>query len=84
MRLTNLAIVSPIGWVLNILVEVEGMNTYANFDVTEVVDGGGSYPVLLGIRWANDILVVINFKKHVMTFENCDIRVITSMDPVEG
>ena len=37
-----------------------------------------------GFLWANDNLTVINFKKHVMTFENCDIKFISSMDPNEG
>ena len=60
------------------------MNTYANFDVIEVVDGGGSYHVLLGIIWADEIMVVINFKKRVMTFESQDMRFITLMDPNEG
>ena len=44
----------PIGQVLHLVVEVEGMKNYANFDVIEVVDDGGSYPALLGIGWAND------------------------------
>ena len=66
------------------VVDVEVMNTYAKFDVIEVVDGGGSYPVLLGIRWANDSMEVINFKKWMMTFENQEIRVISLMDPNEG
>ena len=57
------------------------MNTYADFDVIEVVNGGGSYPTLLGIGWANDSMVVINFKKWVMTFKNQNIRVIAPMDP---
>ena len=60
------------------------MKTYNDFDVIEAVDGGGSYPALLGIGWANDSLAVINFKKRVMTFENRDIWVITLMDPTEG
>ena len=66
----------PIGWVSHLVVEVEGMKTYADLDVIEVVDGGGSYHTLLGIGWANDSMVVINFKKHIMTFENQDIRFI--------
>ena len=74
----------PIGRVLHLAVEVEGMNTYVDFDVIEVVDGGGSYPMLLGMGWDSDSMKVINFKKHVMTFENQDIRVITPMDPNEG
>ena len=64
--------------------EVGGMKTYAGFDVIEVFDGGSSYPTLLGIRWANEILVVINFKKRIMTFENHDIGFIALMDPNEG
>ena len=62
--------VHPIGCVSNLVVDIEGMKTHANFDVIEVVEDGGSYPVLLGIRWANDSMVVINFKKQVMKFEN--------------
>ena len=50
----------------------------------EFVDGGGSYPALLGIKWAKDSMAVINFNKRVMTFENQDIRVIALMDPNEG
>ena len=57
-------------------VEVEGMKSYVDFDVIEVVDGGSSYPKLLGIRWDNDNLVMINFNKCMMKFENRDIRVI--------
>ena len=59
------------------------MKIYVDFDVIDVVDGGGSYPALLGIGWANDSLVVINFKNHVMTFENKAIRVIAPMDSIE-
>ena len=54
----------------NLVVNIEGMKTCAEFDVIEVVGDGGSYPVLLGIGWDNDSMVVINFKKCVMTFEN--------------
>ena len=60
------------------------MKNYAYIDVIQLLDGRGSYPALLGIRWANDSLVVINFKKCVMTFENYDIRVIYLMDLNEG
>ena len=70
LRLVNHAKVSPIGRVPQLLVEVEGLNTYADFDVIEIVDESSSYPVLLGIGWENENLAVINFKKRVMTFEN--------------
>ena len=57
---------------------------HADFDVIEVVEDGGSYPTLLGTRWANDSMAVINFKKWLMTFENQHVRVIDPMDPQEG
>ena len=40
--------------------------------------------MLLGIGWANDNLAVINFKKRVMNFENCDMQIIAPLDPSEG
>ena len=60
------------------------MKTYADFDVIEVDEDGGSYPALLGIGWDNYSMVVINLKKWVMKFENQDVRVIAPMDPQEG
>ena len=60
------------------------MKMYVDFDVIEVVQEGGSYPTLLWIEWDNDSMVVINFKKWVMTFENQDVKVIAPMDPQEG
>ena len=73
LRLVDQAKVQPIGRVSNWFVDVEGMKTYVDFDVIEVVDGGGSYPMLLGIGWANDSMAMIIFKKRLITFENQDI-----------
>ena len=84
LRLANQSKVQPIKCVSNLVVDVEGMKTYVDFDVIEVVDGEGSYTALSGIGWANDSMIVINFKKQMMTFENQDIRVITPMDQSEG
>ena len=84
LRLANQAKVQPIGHVSNLVVDVEGMRTRVDFDVIKDVDGGGSYPALLGIGWANDSMAMINFKKRLMIFENQDIRVIAPMDPNEG
>ena len=63
LRLENQAKFQPIGRVSNLVVDIEGMKTHADFDVIEVVEDGGSYPALLGIGWANDSMAVINFKK---------------------
>ena len=73
LRLANQAKVQPIGSASNLVVDVEGMRTRADFYVVKVIDGWGSYPTLLGIGWANDIMAMINFKKRLMTFENQDI-----------
>ena len=81
LRLANQARVSPIGRVPPLPVKVEGLKTYADFDVIEMVDENNSYPVLLGIGWANENLTFINFKKRVMTLENRDIQIIIPLDP---
>ena len=56
--------------------EVEGMKTYGDFDFIEIIDEGISYPALMGIGLENDFLVVINFRKRVMSFKNYDIWVL--------
>ena len=63
LRLENQEKVQPIAHVSNMVVDIEGMKMHADFDVIEVVKNGGSYPPLLGIGWANDSMMVINFKK---------------------
>ena len=70
LRLENQAKVQPIGRVSNLVVDIEGMKTHVDFDVIEVVEDGGSYLTLQGIGWDNDSMVVIDFKKCIMTFEN--------------
>ena len=57
--LANEVKVQPIGRVSNLVVDIEGMKTRADFDVIEFVGDGGSYPMLLGIGWANDIMAVM-------------------------
>ena len=63
LQLANQAKVHPIGCFSNLVVDIEGMKTHADFDVIEVVEYGGSYPALLGIGWDNNNMAVINFKK---------------------
>ena len=84
LRLANQAKVQPIEHISHLVVDVEGMKTYVDFDVIEVLDGEGSYPAFFWTIWANDSMAVIKFKKRMMTFENQDIRVIAPMEPSEG
>ena len=60
--LANQAKIHPIGRVSNLVVDIEGMKTHAEFDVIEVFEDGGSCPTLLGIGSDNYSMVVINFK----------------------
>ena len=70
--LANQAKVHPIGRVSNLVVDIEGMKTCADFDVIEVLGEVG---------WDNDSMAIIDFNKRVMTFENQDVWVIAPMDP---
>ena len=82
-RLAKQARVTLIRRVPRLVMEVEGMNNDVDFDVIDVIDGRVSYPVLLGIVWANETLAVINFKKHIINFENEYIIIIAPMDHIE-
>ena len=63
---------------------MEGLKNYAYFGVIEIFDESSSHPVLLGIGWENENLAVINFKKRVMNFENCNMWIISPLDLSEG
>ena len=82
--LANKDTVTTIMRVSHLDVEVESMKTYIDFDVNEFADGGGSYVALLAIGWANGSMEGMNFKKHIMTFANQDIKCIAPMDPNQG
>ena len=51
------------------MIDIEGVNALANFEVIEIVDDSNPYPALLGIDWAIDMNGVINLKKRTMSFE---------------
>ena len=65
LRLGTQSKVQPIGRVSNLVVDIEGMKTHADFDVIEVIEYGGSYPALLGIGWDNDSMVVVTSKNEL-------------------
>ena len=68
----------------NVIVDVEGLCTYAYFEVINIVDDTNPYPALLGIDWAIDNQTIINFKKRILSFEDEEMRVISPIDPFEG
>ena len=73
LRLANQTKVIPIGRLSHAIFNVEGLRTYANFEVINIVDDTNPYPTLLGIDWAIDNQTIINFKKRILSFEDEEI-----------
>ena len=65
LRLANQSKVLLIGLLTQILIEVEGMRTYAYFEVIDIFDYTNPYPTLLGIYWEIDNQSIINFKRRI-------------------
>ena len=84
LRLANQQRVSPLGRLLQVPVDIDGVRSFADFEVIEIIGDSRSYPDLLGIDWAFDNMVVINLKKRQMNFEDKQIRVIAPLDPFQG
>jgi hypothetical protein len=65
-------------------VDIDGVRTFADFEVIEIVDDSCPYPALLGIDWAFNNSTVVDLKKIRMTFEGDGLRFIAPLDPDEG
>jgi hypothetical protein len=64
--------------------DINGVRTFVDFEVIEIVDDICPYPTLLGIDWAFNNYIVFDLKKIRMTFEGDGLRVIAPLDPDEG
>ena len=84
LRLANQQRVSPLGRLPQVPVDIDGVRSFAYFEVIEIIGDSRLYPALLGIDWAIDNMVVIDLKKRQMTFEDKQIRVIAPLDPFQG
>jgi hypothetical protein len=82
--MANQQAISPIGQLEHVPVDIEGVRTFADFEVIEIVDDSCPYPTLLGIYWAFKNYTVVDLKKRRMTFEGDGLRVIAPLDPDEG
>ena len=49
LRLVNQAKVLPVGRLGQVQVDIEGLHTFAEFEVIDIVDDTTPYPALLGI-----------------------------------
>jgi hypothetical protein len=76
--------VSPFGRLEHVPVDIDGIRTFANFEVIEIVDDSCPYPALLGIDWAFNNSTVVDLNKRIMTFEGNGLKVISPLDPDEG
>ena len=75
--------VLPIGSLSQFPIDIEGLRTFANFEVINIEDDKNPYPALLGIDWAIDNQTIINFKKMILSFEDDEMRVVSPIDPLE-
>jgi hypothetical protein len=65
-------------------VDIDGVRTFADFEVIEIVDDNCPYLALLGIDWAFNNSTLVDLKKRRMTFEKYCLRFIAPLDPYEG
>ena len=76
--------VSPLGRFPHVPADIDGVLSFADFEVIEIMEDNRPYPALLGIDWEFDNMVVINLKKRHMTFEDKQIWVIAPLNPFQG
>jgi hypothetical protein len=69
LRMANQQAVSPFGRLEHVPVDIDGVRTFTDFEVIEIVDDSFPYPALLGIDWAFNNSTMVDLKKIRMTFE---------------
>lgn len=84
LRMPNQQKIILMGHMYGVTVDIEGESALADFEVIETVDDNNPYPALLGVDCTFDMDAVINMKKRRMTFEKKALKVIVSLDPIEG
>lgn len=74
----------PMGIPSRVIVDIEGVKVFADFEVIKIVDDTNLYTALLGLDWSFDMDAIINPKRRSMVFENNVARVVVPLDPAEG
>jgi hypothetical protein len=64
--------------------DIDGVGTFVDFEMIEIVNDNYPYPALLGIDWAFNNSTIVDLKKRRMTFEGVGLRFIAPLDPDEG
>ena len=65
-------------------VDIEGLLTFADFEVIDIVDDTTPYPTLLGIDWEMENQTIIHFKRRILSFEDDEMWVVAPIDTLEG
>ena len=65
-------------------IDIDGVRSFAEFEVIEIIGDSRPYPALLSIDWAISSKAVIDLKRRQMTFEDAQIQVIAPLDPLQG
>jgi hypothetical protein len=69
LRMANQQEVSPFGRLDHVLVDIDEVITFVDFEVIEIVDDSCPYPAMLGIDWDFKNFTVVDLNKRRMTFE---------------
>ena len=62
--LANQQRVSPLGRLPHVPFDIDGVRSFADFEVIETIGDSRPYPALLGIDWEIDNMAVIDLKKR--------------------
>ena len=76
--------INTFGRLEHVPVDIDGVRTFADFEVIEIVDDNCPYPALLGIDWAFNNSSFFYLNKICMAFEGYGLWFIAPLDPDEG
>jgi hypothetical protein len=78
--MANQQAVYPFERLEHVHVDINGVRTFVDFEVIEIVDDSCPYPVMLGIDWAFNNSTIVDLKKRRMKFEGDGIRFIAPLE----
>jgi hypothetical protein len=84
LRMANQQALGPFRRLEHFPVDIDGVRSFLDFEVIEIVDERCPYPALLGIDWDFNNSTIVDLHKRRMMFEGDGLRVIAPLDPDEG
>jgi hypothetical protein len=83
LRMANQQVVSHFGRIDHVPIDIDGIRSFADFKVIEIVDDSCPYPTLLGIDWVFNNST-IGLKKRRMKIEGNGLKFIPPLDLDKG